>query len=278
MMLAMSKSNIYATAFLVLSIAVIAAGYIYQNNTAPAGATNTGTTTKAGVFTAAPGKEVASADGNYTVHVLSGAESATADSLKAPDATRALIINASANMTAEAKTALQKSYAKTQAVLAKDKDAFNEWIFMGNINFIAGNYQLAREYWEYASARWPSNQSSFNNLGDLYMNYLKDYPKAEKNWLQAIKNKADDPGVYANLFSLYTNTSYKPSNTAAEDILKKGIAANPRAVNLQYDLAQYYKKLGRTADAQTMFKAAADNATSQGQTQLAAQIKADAAK
>ena len=47
---------------------------------------------------------------------------------------------------------------------------------------------------------------------------------------------------------------------------------------MQYLLAQWYKKLGRTSDAQTMFKAAEDNATSQGQTGLAAQIKLDAAK
>ena len=72
--------------------------------------------------------------------------------------------------------------------------------------------------------------------------------------------------------------SYKPSNTAAEDILKKGIAANPNAVDLQYLLAQYYKKLGRAPEAQSMFTAAADSATRQGKTDLAAQIKLDSAK
>lgn len=270
----MNRSTLSAAGALVLAIAIILAGYLYQNNQAAlatiAETQNVASSTSPDFVITGSG----SGDDRGTTKILPIVD----ESIKVPDFKRALTFPANTTLNAEAKAALLKSYAKTQAVIAKDALSFNEWIFLGNDNLIAGNIKIAQEYWEYVSSRWPTNQASFNNLGDLYMNYLKDYPKAEKNWLKAIDNKANDPGVYANLFSLYTNTSYKPTNSAAEDILKKGIAANPHATNLQYDLAMYYRKLGRTADAQAMFQAAIANAQSQGQTELAAQIKAEAAK
>lgn len=274
----MNRTTLSATAFLVLAVAIIAAGYLYQNRSdllarisAPVEAVATSSQNAAFAIT---GQNAADERGSTSIIPLASTDA----SIQMPDYKRPLTFPKSTTLNAEAQAALLKSYAKTQAVVIKDPMQFNEWIFLGNDHLIAGNFTIAQEYWEYASLRWPTNQASFNNLGDLYMNYLKDYPKAEKNWLQGMKNKSNDPGVYANLFSLYSNTSYKPSNTAAEDILKKGIVANPRAVDLQYLLAQYYKKLGRTADAQAMFTAAADNATRQGQTALAVQIKLDAAK
>lgn len=271
MMAAMNQSTVRASAFLVIAIALIAAGYLYQNRQAAVTqAVEVATSSNAAfAITASNG-----ADERGSTNIIPISSDA---GIKVPDYKRPLTFPKNTTLNAEAQSLLLKQYAKTQAVVIKDPLSFNEWIFLGNDNLIAGNYAIAQEYWEYVSLRWPTNQASFNNLGDLYMNYLKDYAKAEKNWLQAVKNKADDPGVYKNLFTLYSETSYKPTNTAAEDILKKGIAANPRAVNLQYDLAVYYKKLGRTADAKSMYQAAIDNANNQGQTQLAAQIKTELA-
>ncbi len=261
----MNQSTMRATALLIISIALIAAGYFYQNHQAALSSVELASAT-----TTAPQFTTADVQGGGTTQII---PITTGSDIKAPDYTRKLTFTA--KLTANEKERLQKSYAEVQAVLKRDSLSFNEWIFMGNINHIAGNEALAKEYWEYASAMWPTNVASFNNLGDLYMNYLKDYPKAEKNWLQAVKNKPDDTNPYRNLFTLYTETSYKPTNTAAEEILKKAIAANPRAVDMQYMLAVHYKKLGRIEESKAMYQAAIDNATRQGQTQLASQIKAD---
>ena len=273
----MNQSTMRALAFLVLAVAIVIGGYTYQNSRdAALGKANTTLETASTSNAVFAPVVSAKADGGGSTNIIPIAN--TSNSIKIPDYTRALTFSSSANLSPEAKAALQKSYAKQQAVLKKDQMQFNEWIFLGNDNLIAGNYRMAEEYWQYASLRWPTNVASFNALGDLYMGYLKDYPKAEKNFLQAIKNKPDDTNPYRNLFTMYSETSYKPTNNAAEDILKKAIAANPRAVDMQYLLAQYYKKLGRKDEAQAMFTAAEDNATAQSQTGLAAQIKLDAAK
>ncbi len=155
-------------------------------------------------------------------------------------------------------------------------DDMNRLIQKGTDYKKAGDYANAAKTWESVSSMWPQNIISFNNLGDLYMNYLKDYPKAEKNYLQHITNRSDDPNAYRTLFELYTTTSYKPSSTAAEDILKKGIANNTQAYDLNILLARYYKAAGRTAEAKAQYDLAIGIVTRQGNASLAAQIDEEA--
>lgn len=272
MMATMNQSTMRATALLVVAIALVAGGYFYQNSQGARVAQETelaNASSSNPVFAAVTQSETAS------TNIIPISDSAAA-SIKAPDFKRALKFTAT--FTDVEKAAIQKNYNTIQAELTADPKSFNAWVFMGNINLIAGNYQLAKEYWDYASKVWPTNVATFNNLGDLYMSYLKDYPKAEAAFLKAIDNKGNDSNPYKNLFTLYSETSYKPTNTAAEDILKRGIAAVPNSVDMQYQLAVYYKKLGRTDDAKAMYQAAIDNATRQGQTSLANQIKAELAK
>ncbi len=261
-----------ALGVLVLAIAIITGGYIYQGSRPVSTTTELATSTDKAAFALLAGEQTT---GVGTTNIIPISDSAAA-SVKAPDFKRALKFTST--FTDVEKAAIQKNYNTIQAELAADPKSFNAWVFMGNINLIVGNYQLAKEYWDYVSTVWPTNVASFNNLGDLYMGYLKDYPKAEAAFLKAIDNKGDDSNPYKNLFTLYSETSYKPTNTAAEDILKRGIAAVPNSVDMQYQLAVYYKKLGRTEDAKAMYQAAIDNATRQGQTSLATQIKAELAK
>ncbi len=274
MMATMNQSTLRASALLVISIAFIAAGYLYQNHQhALAMQTNakSAATTSSATFAALTKSAVES--GSTRVVPFTDGQKATV-TYKAP--TIPMALQFTAKLSPAEKHTLQSGYALAFNDIAKDKLDFNAWINVGTLNFMAGNYETAKQVWQYTSAQWPSNHASHNNLGELYMSYLKDYPKAEKEFLAAIVNKPDDTNPYRNLFTLYSETSYKPSNSAAEDILKKAIAANPRAVDMQYTLAVYLKKLGRTDEAMAMFQAAIDNATKQGQTQLAAQIKTDA--
>jgi len=50
--------------------------------------------------------------------------------------------------------------------------------------------------------------------------YLKDYPKAEQYYEQAVSIYPQDPNNYRALFELYVY-HYKQNTTAATDILKK---------------------------------------------------------
>ena len=64
--------------------------------------------------------------------------------------------------------------------LKKDSDNLENWLVLGVYRKMIGDYESAKEVWEYASAIRPQNSVSFNNLGELYAYYLKDNAKAEK--------------------------------------------------------------------------------------------------
>jgi tetratricopeptide (TPR) repeat protein len=161
------------------------------------------------------------------------------------------------------------------AQIAMDATSGPAWINLGTVRESAGDYTGAIAAWNYVKALYPTSPTAYDNLGDVYMNYVHDYSKSESNYLASIKIYPHDPAPYTNLFMLYTTTSYVPSATAAENILKAGIVANPKAVNLQVILARYYKTSGRTSDAKTEYAAAIANAQSQGLAALADQIRTE---
>jgi tetratricopeptide (TPR) repeat protein len=185
-------------------------------------------------------------------------------------------ISFAAGIPANVKAALNTQFADVSSQLAKNPTQVDLWLGLGTLRKMGGDYQGAIEDWNYVGKDGNSLSSvAYGNLADLYLNFVKNYPQAEASYKAAIALNPAYPDYYQGLFTLYTTTSYKPSPTAAEDILKQGIAANPKAVDLQVTLAVYYKSLGRTADAKAEFDAAIANAKSQGQTDLAAQIQAE---
>lgn len=207
------------------------------------------------------------ATGDYTVGEISG--------VTPPDYNKP--VSFSASVSAEARTSINTNLAKIRAAITSNPTDFNAWISLGAFYHMGGDERMAEQVWLYAAALAPRASLPYNNLGDLYLNYLKDYVKAESAFKKAIAADAQDVGAYQNLFSLYTEYGYKKGTTAAEDILKKGIAANPGAYDLNVLLARYYAGLGRTADAKVQYEVAIKAAQVAGQTAVAEQLKAEMA-
>ena len=210
-----------------------------------------------------------------TVAVI-GAPSAKATdivpaSVNAPNSASPLVFSTS--VTADLQTVMQGQFAATQLLLKTKPQDFDAWIALGGLRKNAGDYKGAAEDWQYMSALYPTNQISFTNLGDLYENYLKDYAKAESNYLISIKNSPSNAAVYRNLYDLYYVYGYNKAKVEA--VLKQGIAAAPKAVDMQVLLARYYRDTGRTAEAKAEYSLAIKNAQSQGQTDLATTLQAE---
>lgn len=213
---------------------------------------------------------VSGPSGTYTITQLPDSTTPPAPPYKAA-------IICPSTMSQDQCASIQTKDASIIATLNKNQTDSGSWITLGTLRKEVGDYTGAATAWKYVTELYPTSPIAFLDLGDLYMNFAHDYPKAEANLLAAIKVQASNPAAYEDLFSLYTTTSYKPSSTAAEDILKKGVANNPKAINLQIDLARYYEKLGRINDANVEYDAAIQNAQSQGETQLAQQLQAEKA-
>ena len=141
----------------------------------------------------------------------------------------------------------------------------------------AGNYAGAIATLTAALKLAPGDVVVNNNLGDLYMNWAKDYVKAEASYKKVIATDSRYLDAYRHLFDLYTTTSYKPSNTAAADIVAKALVALPNAYDLQVMLARWYRDTRNYAQAKVTYQAAIDNAQRQNLTKVAADIQAELA-
>ena len=130
----------------------------------------------------------------------------------------------------------------------ENPDTFNSWIQLGLLKKVIGDYEGARDAWEYAGVIRPQNDISFANLGELYWHYLHDFNRSESNFKTAIKNNPNDPGTYASLSDVYFY-SLKSKANLAEDILFQGIAVNPKSINLLKKLANLYERQGEYAKA-----------------------------
>lgn len=178
--------------------------------------------------------------------------------------------------TAEVKSAVLANVAELTARLKKNPSDFDALLNLGALYKIAGDYEGARLVWEYASAISPANYSSFANLGNLYHNYFKDYPKAETNYLKAIANEKTYIDGYRSLHELY-RYSYAVKAAQAPKILEQGIAANPKAVDLMIVLAQYYRDTGDKAKALVYYDKAIAELTTAGDTARLEAVKSERA-
>jgi tetratricopeptide (TPR) repeat protein len=235
----------------VITILIIMAGalwYVFdrKGSISPSGSQNntTGTSTQNGVSVNGVSIDASVPAGNVTpVNVKTLP--------KAPSLDRK--INYSSSITSDVRAIIDRSVSATATDLKKNPYSLQDWIGLGIAYKEAGDYQAARDAWEYASLLSPGNVVTFNNLGDLYHYYLKDYPKAESNFLQAIKNDKKYVLSYINLANLY-KLSYQTNTTKAADILKQGIAANPEDIDLVIQLATYYKEKGDNANARIYYE------------------------
>ena len=127
---------------------------------------------------------------------------------------------------ADAVATLRLDIASTTAYLKNNPTDGSEWLQLAIYYKIAGDYTAAASVWTYLTQVAPASYVAFANLGDLYQNFDINYPKAEANYLQAIKLNPQDVDIYADLYNLY-RYEYKVSTTSAAAIVAQGLKANP---------------------------------------------------
>jgi tetratricopeptide (TPR) repeat protein len=118
------------------------------------------------------------------------------------------------------------------AILKNDYDRREEWLNLGLWRKSIGDYEGAAEAWKFVTVIRPDDPVAYHNLGDLYSQYLPDFPKAEQYYLTAIeKDTEHQPFFYVKLYEFYRYYSKKPD--LAEKILLDGLKTNPNNEYLQ---------------------------------------------
>ena len=105
------------------------------------------------------------------------------------------------------------------------------WLKLGTYRKIAGDYAGAQVAWQYVVNSGASNIAyiAYGNLGELNLDFLKNYPKAEADYKAAISLNPNVIDYYRELFYLY-GTEGNPTAQAA--ILAQGLKANPNNPDL----------------------------------------------
>lgn len=174
----------------------------------------------------------------------------------------------------EVQNAINQKIALVKANLKKNPDSFQDWLDIGIYWKSGGDYEGARLAWEYAAAIAPSSHIPHANLGDLYANYLKDYPKAEAELKKASTLKADYIPAYLSLYNLY-KLSYIEKSSLALPTLFDGLKKNPASIDLMVALGAHYKSLGDKSNALKYYNMALAQAKKAGDTQHTKSIEAE---
>ncbi len=159
--------------------------------------------------------------------------------------------------------------------VADSPEKYNNWLNLAAYYHEIENYRGAEAIWLYLDEIYPNSQSvTSSNLASLYHLYLKDFEKSERYYLRAIEIEPSTASHYIGLHELYLY-SYKQGTNAAEDILKRGLAAIKQSTDLLIRLASYYKDIGRVWDAVLRYEEALAIAKKSGNNSLASAIEND---
>ncbi|RJR31921.1 hypothetical protein C4569_00920 [Candidatus Parcubacteria bacterium] len=164
------------------------------------------------------------------------------------------------NIASDMQAKYRDQFEGLKMAVEQNPDDFNSWLALGSLHKFAGNYELAEKTWIYAGQIRPYNSPSFSNLGDLYANFLNDYPKAESNYKTAIANSEGEGfNVHYSrqLFELYFY-SWKEKKTEAESFLLGRIGRYPENPDFLVLLAYYFKDSGETEKALEYYNKAYD--------------------
>ena len=178
------------------------------------------------------------------------------------------------SITGEAATLMRERIALAISTLKKNPADVGAWLQLAIYRKQVHDYEGARDIWEFLVLNGGGNAVVYGNLGNLYHFYLKDYPKSEKSYQEAIKIDPKAPGLYRGLYELY-RYSYKTGTNLWEKTLKNGIEKLPDTVDLQVLLAFRYGELGRKVEAISAYNGAIETAGRIGNEQLAEQIRRD---
>ncbi len=155
--------------------------------------------------------------------------------IRMPDLDKEIVVN-NKNISEEEKNRIIKNIKDIIAVLKGDYDRREDWLNLGIWRKNLGDYEGAEEAWKFVTFIRLNDPVAFNNLGDLYSQYLIDFSKAEKNYLKAIAIAPSQAFFYVKMHEFYRYFVKKPD--LALNILEKGVKATGDA-SLKEMIEQY---------------------------------------
>ncbi|MGB8009089.1 MAG: tetratricopeptide repeat protein [Terriglobales bacterium] len=142
----------------------------------------------------------------------------------------------------------EEARRQAEAALSIDGASSSAHRLIGQIELHRMMYAPAEQELKQAIDLAPQDPQAYEDLG-LTQLLDAEYGAAEKSFQKAVEVKPDDPHTYINLSGFY-KAENNPSR--AEQVLRDGMAKNPKAVELPIALASLYTEQGRMPDAKRL--------------------------
>ena len=215
--------------------------------------------------------------GVYKVDVIPDKETGSSQKLIKAPLERVFVAENLKNVEEPVFKIMSQNMANLALTLKKDPKDESAWLQLGIYQKNLGGYTKAIEILNYVVVLWPNDYTPYNNLGDLYQFYVKNYPLAEKNWLKVIELRQDYTEAYKNLSSLYYEL-YKEKQSQALPILLKGFERNHKSIDLIVYISRFYRSSGDKTKALEYYAKAIAEAKVQGNQEIADSIEQEVAE
>ena len=146
-----------------------------------------------------------------------------------PDLDREIVFKE--GFSADAQQLIIDDIEKISRELKDDPTFFGNWLYLGLNREAIGDYEGARQVWEYAKLVRSNNFVVRGNLGDLYAYYLKDNQKAEENYLKALELGPRQTYLYFKTAEFYRD--FLLDNQKAKETVQTGLINNPTSQDLK---------------------------------------------
>lgn len=168
-------------------------------------------------------------------------------------------LSISADLPEDVRTLVVASVEKLKSELREDSTKVAAWLDLAIRYKTAGDFDGAVEIWEYLAAQYPTDPVPPHNLGEYYFHTVKDYPRAEQQYLTAITIAPEFSINYLDLHDMYRYV-YKQDTTAAADILKEALIKidGSQSIDVLLALARYYESKGDIESARANYTLARD--------------------
>ncbi len=184
-----------------------------------------------------------------------------------PDLDRPVVFGGANEFSPEAKEIMLKKIAGLVANLKVNPGALDKWLELGVWRKGTGDYEGAKEAWQYVVKISPDTSVAYANLGNLHQYYIKDYPLAEGYMKKVLSLASENINNYRALYDLYTQ-SYREKLDEVPALLNGGLRKNPDNYDLLIMLASHYKNTGDKVNAVLYYNKAIAIADSAGQSSM----------
>ena len=141
-----------------------------------------------------------------------------------------------ANLPASVQASDKQIVATAIQQLKIDPTHIGYWLQLAEYRKDANDFTGAEDIWVFCTHAFPTDPIAYNNLADLYENYLHDYTNATTYWNDLIKLAPTNVSAYLNLATMQDINLKDP--TDAKATLQAGLKANLGNSDLQNALNQ----------------------------------------